>query len=243
MSKVLTTEQREQAGSDSYNRFEYQVHWIVCHIIGKLQEDAECIIFCEFHDDMAEFSPNNQQYQFFQIKTKEDSSDWTIAEMSKKEKKKAGGYKKSFVSRISSTLTQIENVESVEDVTTDIESLLSKAEEMRKMQFSYSAEMTVLENDIYVNQHKLHIVEHNLTETKKDIEFAMTQEDELVCPICGTTYSNGLEEQLNITSDYAHCEKLIVELKNSISIATEELERLKEKYNGVSLEIQGILCK
>ena len=38
MSIVLTTEQREQAGSDSYNRFEYQVHWIVCHIIGKLQE-------------------------------------------------------------------------------------------------------------------------------------------------------------------------------------------------------------
>ena len=90
MSSVLTVEQREQAGSDSYNRFEYQVHWIVCHIIGKLQEDAECIVFCEFHDDMAEFSHNNQQYQFFQIKTKEDSSDWTIAEMSKREKKKSG---------------------------------------------------------------------------------------------------------------------------------------------------------
>lgn len=96
MSKVLTVEQREQAGSDSYNRFEYQVHWIVCHIISKLQEDAECIVFCEFHDDMAEFSPDNQQYQFFQVKTKEDSSDWTIAEMSKREKKKSGGYKKSF---------------------------------------------------------------------------------------------------------------------------------------------------
>ena len=97
MSSVLIVEQREQAGSDSYNRFEYQVHWIVCHIIGKLQEDAECILFCEFHDDMAEFSPNNQQYQFFQIKTKEDSSDWTIAEMSKREKKKSGSYKKSFL--------------------------------------------------------------------------------------------------------------------------------------------------
>lgn len=97
MSCVLTVEQREQAGSDSYNRFEYQVHWIVCHIIGKLQEGAECIVFCEFHDDMAEFSPNSQQYQFFQIKTKEDSSDWTISEMSKREKKKGGGYKKSFL--------------------------------------------------------------------------------------------------------------------------------------------------
>lgn len=97
MSKVLSQPQREQAGSDSYNRFEYQVHWIVCHIIGKLQADAECIVFCEFHDDMAELFPNNEQYEFFQIKTKEKSSDWTIAEMSKREKKKNGGYKKSFL--------------------------------------------------------------------------------------------------------------------------------------------------
>lgn len=33
---------------------------------------------------------------------------------------------------------------------------------------------------------------------------------------------------------------IITELKNSISIATEELEELKEKYNSVSLEIQSI---
>lgn len=97
MSIALTIEPREQAGSDSYNRFEYQVHWIVCHIIGKLQDDKEYIVFCEFHDDMAEFSPNDQKYQFFQIKTKEDPSDWTIVEMSKREKKKSGGYKKSFL--------------------------------------------------------------------------------------------------------------------------------------------------
>ena len=87
MSKVLTIEQREQAGSNSYNRFEYQVHWIVCHIIGKLQEDTECIVFCEFHDDMAEFSPNSQQYQFFQIKTKEESSDYCGNVQTGKEKR------------------------------------------------------------------------------------------------------------------------------------------------------------
>ncbi len=33
MGLVLNTAQREQAGSDSYNRFEYQAHWIVYHII------------------------------------------------------------------------------------------------------------------------------------------------------------------------------------------------------------------
>ena len=73
--------------------------------------------------------------------------------------------------------------------------------------------MTILENDIFINQRKLHTVEHNLTETKKDIEYAMNQDDKLVCPICGTVYENGLDEQLNITSDYANCENLIDELK------------------------------
>ena len=156
------------------------------------------------------------------------------------DKKKELNYNQNFVSRITSTLTRIEDIESVEDVTTDIELLLAKAEELRKLQFSYNAEMTVLENDIYINQHKLHIVEHNLIETKKDIEFAMTQEDELICPFCGTIYSNGINEQLNITSDYAHCENLIAELKSSISVATKELEELKNKYNDVSVEIQSI---
>ena len=156
------------------------------------------------------------------------------------DKKKELNYNQNFVSRITSTLTRIEDIESVEDVTTDIELLLAKAEELRKLQFSYNAEMTVLENDIYINQHKLHIVEHNLIETKKNIEYAMTQEDELICPFCGTIYSNGINEQLNITSDYAHCENLIAELKSSISVATKELEELKNKYNDVSVEIQSI---
>ena len=67
----------------------------------------------------------------------------------------------------------------------------------------------------------------------------MSQGDELVCPICGTIYSNGLDNQLNITSDYAHCEKLIEELKNSISVFIGKLEELKEKNKAVSLEIQS----
>mgnify|MGYP003379526165 CR=1 FL=1 len=105
-------------------------------------------------------------------------------------RKKELNYNQNFVSSISSTLTQLEDMHSVDEVTTSIESLLAKSEELRKMQFSYNAEMTVLEDD------------------------------ELVCPICGTIYANGLEEQLNITSDYAHCEKLIEELKNIISVST-----------------------
>lgn len=98
MSLVLNTAQREQAGSDSYNRFEYQAHWIVYHIINQLEKKPKCIVFCEFHDDMAQLSDGEgSQFEFYQIKTKEDNDDWSVSELSKREKRKNGSYKKSFL--------------------------------------------------------------------------------------------------------------------------------------------------
>lgn len=98
MSIVLSTEQREQAGSDSYNRFEYQTHWIVCHIIDQLNTNPKCIIFCEYHDDMAKLiEGEDSSFEFYQIKTKGKSDDWSIVELSEKAKRKDGTYKKSFL--------------------------------------------------------------------------------------------------------------------------------------------------
>lgn len=98
MSVVLNTPQREQAGSDSYNRFEYQAHWIVCHIMNQLDKNPKCIIFCEYHDDVAQLNAGKgTPFEFYQIKTKEEIGEWTISELSAKEKKKNGYYKKSFL--------------------------------------------------------------------------------------------------------------------------------------------------
>lgn len=40
MSVTLQTNPREQAGAETYNRYEYQVHWIVCQIISRLNQNA-----------------------------------------------------------------------------------------------------------------------------------------------------------------------------------------------------------
>lgn len=56
MGKVMEAPQREQAGSDSYNRFEYQVFWTTYHIIEQLDKKNFSIVFCGYHDDMAEIS-------------------------------------------------------------------------------------------------------------------------------------------------------------------------------------------
>lgn len=156
------------------------------------------------------------------------------------DKKKEMDYNQKFVSKISSTLSKNEEIESIEDVMNKIESLLLKSEKMKKQKFMYNNEMAILENDIYVNQQKIHIIMHNLREIKKDIEFAMNQKDELVCPVCGALYLNGLNEQLNLTSDYAQSENLLKELNKTVSFATNKLDDLSKKYNDISLEIKSI---
>lgn len=98
MSVTLQTNQREQAGSDTYNRYEYQVHWIVCQIVSRLDSNPECVIFCEYHDDMAELTdPSNYIFEYYQVKTKESSDEWTVAELSQKAKRKDNTYKRSFL--------------------------------------------------------------------------------------------------------------------------------------------------
>lgn len=171
--------------------------------------------------------------QYYKLQTQK--AECTIE---KEDKLKELNYNQNFVSRIALSLTQVENIDTAEEITDNIELLISKSEELRKAQFTLKTEMAVIENDIFINQHKLHIVKHNLIETKKDIEFAMSQENELVCPICGTTYSNKLEDQLNITSDYSHCEKLNEQLTSSLTSFKHLLEDLKEKYNEVTNELQ-----
>lgn len=98
MGITLQTNQREQAGSDTYNRYEYQVHWIVCQIISKLSSNPNCVVFCEYHDDMAEMpDPTKEIFEYYQVKTKDDGSEWTVVDLSKKVKRNDGTYKRSFL--------------------------------------------------------------------------------------------------------------------------------------------------
>ncbi len=101
MGKVLSTEQREQAGSDSYNRFEYQVHTIVYQIINLYESVGKNVIFCEFHDDFSQSDSIDQEiYDFYQVKTRDDGKAWTLESLSKRQKDKKGNYKKSFLGRM-----------------------------------------------------------------------------------------------------------------------------------------------
>jgi hypothetical protein len=103
ITNILSTDLREKAGSDTYNRYEYQTHYIVYHIIETYKNQKNLLIFCEFHDDMAacENTEAPSCMKFYQIKTKSDTNKyWTLASLFEKRKRPDGTYKHSFLGYI-----------------------------------------------------------------------------------------------------------------------------------------------
>lgn len=99
MQNILNLKLREKAGSDSYNRFEYQAHWILYHMLDNVQNKKPFLIYCEFHDDMAESeqSPLPTGMNFYQVKTTDTKEQWTLGSLFQKSKRKDGSYKNSFL--------------------------------------------------------------------------------------------------------------------------------------------------
>lgn len=99
LERVLGEEPREQAGAESYNRFEYQVHYAVNHVIKNIEDENDFIIFCEYHDDFSEAQciDTPSHLNFYQVKTNDVDKKWTLSKLFQKDKNKDGTYKKSFI--------------------------------------------------------------------------------------------------------------------------------------------------
>lgn len=99
VQSIIHSELREQAGSNSFNRFDYQAHWIVYHMIEEYKKNIPFYVFCEFHDDMTktELSEHPSCAEFFQVKTTESFKEWTLKRLFKTYKKPNGDFKHSFL--------------------------------------------------------------------------------------------------------------------------------------------------
>lgn len=135
-----------------------------------------------------------------------------------------------FVERLNTSLQTAVNIENPEELESHLENLIKSIDRDRKIQLELSERISNVENDIFVGKHKLHLLQNNLQEIYNDIDFAMTQEEELICPTCGAHYHNRLIEQLAISSDYALNEKLLSSLIKDQKASEEILEGLKKQY-------------
>lgn len=161
----------------------------------------------------------------------------------KEEKLKELKSNEMFVNSISHDLkkkSQLENLNqlnTVDDVQKKLIKLRNDTDDLRKKEYSIKEKMIKLDNNIFMKKIELNNIYKNIEETQKDISFAMEQDEEIICPICGTKHKNSLNEQLNLSSGLENSEKLRNILEDKINDFKEQLMNFNNEYEDIKNKI------
>lgn len=98
---IVKNKPRENSGSSSSNRFDFQKNWALCKILELHEQPDDYLVTLEFHDDVIVFdsSENPGKISFYQVKTNK-SANWTINSLIKRKKGKDGNLLNSHLGKL-----------------------------------------------------------------------------------------------------------------------------------------------
>ena len=105
MDNPLASPQRESAGADSYDRFEYQYHWALCQAFSAYKDAKDFAVFMEYHEDVIiadSLDKEKVKFKFNQVKANSTGS-YTINKLTKREKG-VNGDKPSLLGKLCSSV-------------------------------------------------------------------------------------------------------------------------------------------
>jgi len=88
---LIELEEREDAGSISSDRFDYQKDWALLRLLGLHRKDGNYALLCEFHEDIAVVDDPHDPttLSLFQVKTSE-KGHWTVKKLIKQKSSMKG---------------------------------------------------------------------------------------------------------------------------------------------------------
>lgn len=70
-SNPLAAAQRETAGAQTFEKYEYQYHWALCRILGAHEDADDYVVFVELHEDVVLATSTDEsvaRFEFNQVK-------------------------------------------------------------------------------------------------------------------------------------------------------------------------------
>lgn len=106
---IINIKPRENSGSVSSSRFDYQKDWSICKLIECHQTKTDYLVVFDWHEDLLimDSESNPEKISFFQIKGK-NSGNWTITQLIKSEIGKDGNLLLSIIGKLFDCKTKYE---------------------------------------------------------------------------------------------------------------------------------------
>ena len=82
LQKFFQFAPRENSGSTTASRYDYQNHWALCKLLNLHSQSSNYLLVLEYHDDLVVFDDEEQptKADFFQIKTRK-SGAWSVSKL------------------------------------------------------------------------------------------------------------------------------------------------------------------
>jgi hypothetical protein len=117
MDNPLASPQRESAGADSYDRFEYQYHWALCQAFSAYSNAKDFAVFMEYHEDVIiadSLDKAKVKFTFNQVKANASGS-YTTKNLTKRIKGKKDD-KPSLLGKLCTSVHKKKYLEKVTDL-------------------------------------------------------------------------------------------------------------------------------
>ena len=130
------------------------------------------------------------------------------------------------------------------DFNEEIANFIKKISELKIAQKNKLAELKELYNKKSYLTFSIEQLHNNIKEIGKDFNYAMTQEDVITCPMCGSKVNNDFLGRLEMSDDIVKCKDLIIqnqsELKE-INLKIENAEYSNKEIRDKLIEISQLM--
>lgn len=115
-----------------------------------------------------------------------------------------------------------------------LKTVFSELDELERRKIKIENETSILKNISYEKNLQLSTVRTYLKELDKDHEFAMNQEEEIICPTCGVVHKNTMLDRLEIIKDIQSGNELIKQIRYELKEIESGLFHLSEEKSEVT---------
>ncbi|PZE20305.1 hypothetical protein [Paenibacillus xerothermodurans] len=126
-----------------------------------------------------------------------------------------------------------------------IKSVFSELDNLERRKIKLGDNISEFKNVQYEKNLQLATLKMYIKELNKDHDYAMKQEDDIICPTCGTVHNNTLLDRLEIVKDVQSGNELIKqirielkELESQINELSEEKIQINKRYNLLKKQIE-----
>ncbi|MFD2672957.1 hypothetical protein [Marinicrinis sediminis] len=109
--------------------------------------------------------------------------------------------------------------------------VFSELDELERRKIKIEDEASILKNAMYEKNLQLTIVRAYIKELDRDHEFALNQEDDIICPTCGMVHKNTLFDRLGIVKDIQSGNELIKQIRNELKVLEATVVQLSQEKN------------